>query len=50
MLVTPLRIFATLAMAAVLGVSAQNIPPCVLDCANKAVAPSGCDSLYVLLA
>jgi hypothetical protein len=50
MLVSPLYIFASLAMAAAVGVSAQDASPCVLDCANKAVAPSGCDGLYVLLA
>jgi hypothetical protein len=45
MLVSPLYIFASLAMAAAVGVSAQDASPCVLDCANKAVAPSGCDGL-----
>ena len=45
MLVSPLRIFATLAMAVAV---AEAITPCIISCAQSASASSGCN-LYVLL-
>jgi hypothetical protein len=48
MLVSPLRIFATLAVATAVGVSAQDA--CMLSCFAGAVSPSTCTSLYVLFA
>jgi hypothetical protein len=53
MLVSPLRIFATLAVTAAVGVSAQSLdlaPECAINCWTSAMALSGCASLYVLLA
>lgn len=48
MLVSPFRIFATLAVATAVGVSAQDA--CMLNCFAAAVSPSTCATLYVLLA
>ena len=44
MLVNPLRVLFTLALAAAVGVSAQNLDACVLNCAQQAVANSTCSS------
>jgi hypothetical protein len=49
MLVSPLRIFATLAVAAAVGVSALA-PECVITCFTSAMELSGCAGLCVLLA
>ncbi|KAI9452280.1 hypothetical protein BJY52DRAFT_1405478 [Lactarius psammicola] len=42
MLVSPFRIFATLAVATVVGVSAQDA--CIITCLQQAVSPSTCTS------
>ena len=54
MLVSPLRIFATLALiSAAVGVSIEDIPFCVFTCLTNATMPtgpeSGCTALHVLL-
>ncbi|KAH9996963.1 hypothetical protein BJV74DRAFT_273651 [Russula compacta] len=44
MLLNPLRLLFTLALAAAVGVSAQSLDACVLNCAQQAVANSTCTS------
>ncbi|KAN0131824.1 hypothetical protein V8E53_010352 [Lactarius tabidus] len=48
MLVSPLRIFATLAVTAAVGASAQSLdlaPECAINCWTSAMALGGCASL-----
>jgi hypothetical protein len=44
-----LHILLPLALAAAVGVSAQNLDSCELGCINQGLANSTCSSLYVVL-
>lgn len=44
-----LHILLPLALAAAVGVSAQNLDACMLGCINEGLANSTCTSLYVVL-
>ena len=49
MFVSLLRIFAALFVAAAVGVSAQDVSPCVTTCVMNAEPAGGCTGLYMLL-